>query len=92
MRSTVLLKRAWHDGDAFNYQGEFYRLEGARRVLRPSAPNAIRLCFAGRSAPALGVGARFADCYLLYGESLATTQDFIKTVRDIAARMAAIRT
>lgn len=80
-----VLKRMWRDDTAFDYEGAFYRFEGARCVLRPSAPDAIRLCFAGRSEPALAVGARFADTYLVYGEPLEAARRFIENVRAIAA-------
>lgn len=80
-----VLKRVWRDTEPFDYAGSYYRFAQSRSSLRPSAPDAIPLCFAGRSAPALEVGARFADAYLIYGEPLAATRDFIAQMRGIAA-------
>ena len=72
--------------DPLDFEGEFYRLEGAHLPVRPATPAGVPLYFGGASAAALDVGARYADVYMLWGEPLAFARSRIETVRAAAAR------
>jgi len=72
--------------DALDFEGEFYRLEGAHLPVRPATPVGVPLYFGGASAAALDVGARFADVYMLWGEPLALARARIDAARAAAAR------
>jgi alkanesulfonate monooxygenase len=75
-----IVQREWSSAEPFDYQGEFYRVAGARSSVRPPGGH-LPLYFAGASADAVRVGGRHADVYAFWGEPLAA----------IAERMAAVR-
>jgi alkanesulfonate monooxygenase len=75
-------RRLWREDTPFDFEGEFYRYEGAFSSVKPVTPDGIPFYFAGASPPAIEVGAAEADVYAFWGEP-----------RDqIAARMDAINT
>jgi alkanesulfonate monooxygenase len=63
-----LVRRLWAEGAPFDFEGEFFRYEGAFSSVKPTAPGAIPLFFAGASPPAIEVGAAQADVYAFWGE------------------------
>lgn len=65
-----------------NYEGAFYRLEGAWTAVRPCHPVPVYL--SGLSTAADEVAARFADVYLLPTEPTAQIRDRIARVRATA--------
>jgi alkanesulfonate monooxygenase len=73
-------RRLWREDTPFDFEGEFYRYEGAFSSVKPVSPDGIPFYFAGASPPAIEVGAAEADVYAFWGEP-----------RDqVAARMGAI--
>jgi alkanesulfonate monooxygenase len=78
-----VLRRELTSSESFGYDGEFYRVEGAFSHVKPAAP--IPLYFGGASAPAVSVGARHADVYMLWGEPLAQIGERIRVIRRTAA-------
>lgn len=86
----TLLRRAWSSDEPFDAEGPVYRFEGFRSAVRPWQDRMIPLYFGGSSVAALGVGARQADVFMLYGEPLAGTAEQIANIR--AAARAAGRT
>jgi alkanesulfonate monooxygenase len=76
----TLLRRELTAAEPFDYEGEFYRVQGAVSSVRP-APGTIPLYFGGASAPAIATGAAHADVYMLWGEPLAQIAERIATVR-----------
>jgi alkanesulfonate monooxygenase len=73
-------RRLWREDTPFDFEGEFYRYEGAFSSVKPVSPDGIPFYFAGASPPAIEVGAAQADVYAFWGEP-----------RDqVAARMDAI--
>jgi alkanesulfonate monooxygenase len=75
-----IVRRIWQAETPFDYEGEFFRYEGAFSSVKPVAPGGIPLYFAGASPAAIEVGASEADVYAFWGEPRA----------DVAERMATI--
>jgi len=68
-----------------DFDGEFYRVQGARLPAGPATSTGIPIYFGGASPAAVDVGARYADVYMLWGEPLAQAQSRIDAVRASAA-------
>jgi alkanesulfonate monooxygenase len=77
-----VLRGAWGD-QLFDFDGEYYRIEGATVLGRPEPEPEI--FFGGASTPAEDVAARHVDVYLLWGEPPAMAKERIDRVRDKAA-------
>lgn len=78
-----VLRRELTSSQPFDYDGEFYRVEGAFSHVKPAAQ--VPLYFGGASAPAMAAGARHADVYMLWGEPLAQIKERIRVIRGKAA-------
>ncbi|MGY2897197.1 LLM class flavin-dependent oxidoreductase [Deinococcus sp. UYEF24] len=78
-----MMKRAWSEEGAFDYEGPFYQAKGVRQMLRP-AKRHIPIYMGGDSDEAVDFGAKHADVYMLWGEPLAGTKERIARVRDLA--------
>lgn len=78
-------RRIWSEKSAFDFDGEFYKYEGAFSSVKPVSPNGIPMYFAGASAPAIGVGAEHADVYAFWGEPLAAISSRIDLINKAAA-------
>jgi alkanesulfonate monooxygenase len=78
-----VLRRELTSSQPFDYDGEFYRVEGAFSHVKPAAP--VPLYFGGASEPAATVGARHADVYMLWGEPLQQIRERITVIRRKAA-------
>jgi alkanesulfonate monooxygenase len=63
-----IVRRIWSEDAPFDYEGEFYRYEGAFSSVKPVTPGGIPFYFAGASPPAIEVGAAQADVYAFWGE------------------------
>ena len=81
-----VLRRTLTSDEPFDYEGEFYRFEGAYSVVKPATEAGIPLHFGGASGPALEAGAKNADTYMLWGEPLDGIAHRIAQVREVAAR------
>jgi alkanesulfonate monooxygenase len=81
-----VLRRELTADQSFDYDGEFYRVRGARSDVRPATAAGIPLYFGGASAAAVGVGAEHADVYMLWGEPVAQIAERIAEVRAASAR------
>jgi alkanesulfonate monooxygenase len=78
-----VLRRELTSSAPFDYDGEFYRVEGAFSHVKPAGP--VPLYFGGASAPAVAAGARHADVYMLWGEPLQQVGERIAVIRQQAA-------
>jgi alkanesulfonate monooxygenase len=67
----TLLRRLWTEDSPFDFEGEFFRYDGAFSSVKPATSGGIPMYFAGASAPAIEVGAAQADVYAFWGEPLA---------------------
>lgn len=85
-----VLRRTLTSDDPFDYEGEFYRFEGAYSAVKPATDAGIPIFFGGLSEGAVEVGANHADVYMLFGEPLASVAERVSTIR--AAAEAAGRT
>ncbi|WP_281687930.1 LLM class flavin-dependent oxidoreductase [Pseudomonas citronellolis] len=74
-----VMKRCWSEPKSFDYQGEFYRAEAVRQLLRP-LKNHVPVFMGGDSDAAIEFGARHADTYMLWGEPLAGTRERVERV------------
>jgi alkanesulfonate monooxygenase len=81
-----LLRRELTSAEPFDYDGEFYRVQGAYSAVRPPAAAGIPLYFGGASAAAVAVGAEHADVYMLWGEPVAQIAERTAQIRAAAAR------
>ena len=80
-----LLRRVWSEDSPFDFEGEFFTYEGAFSSVKPTAPGAIPLYFAGASPPAIEVGAAQADVYAFWGEPRAAVAARMETIDKAAA-------
>jgi len=81
-----VIRRLWDDDSPFDFDGEFYRVRGARSALRPRTQGALPIFFAGESAAAIEAAGRYADAYVLGGNPLGQTSDLLDSVQAVAAR------
>ncbi|MFC7789186.1 LLM class flavin-dependent oxidoreductase [Microbacterium sp. MAHUQ-60] len=81
-----VLRRTLSSEEPFDYEGEFYRFEGAYSAVRPATADGIPIFFGGLSEGAVEVGANGADVYMLFGEPLADVAEHIRTIRAAAAQ------
>ena len=77
-----VLRRTWESDTPFDHKGEFYDVEQAWSDIRPVAK--LPVFFGGASDAALGVAARHADVFALFGEPLADTAAVLDRVRAAA--------
>jgi alkanesulfonate monooxygenase len=81
-----ILRKTLESDKPFDYDGEFYKLEGAFSSVKPLSPAGIPIWFGGQSDAALRVGGEFTDTFALWGEPLAETEERIALIRAEAAR------
>jgi alkanesulfonate monooxygenase len=79
-----VLRLEWTSATPFDYDGEFYHVEGGLSGVRPP-PGRIPVYFGGASADAIRVGGKHADVYAFWGEPLAGIRERIGQVRAAAA-------
>ena len=75
----TVLRKSWEFDRPFDHKGEFYDIEQAWSDIRPVAK--LPVFFGGASDAALGVAARHADVFALFGEPLADTAAVLDRVR-----------
>jgi alkanesulfonate monooxygenase len=80
-----VVRRTWTADGPFDYEGEFYRIQGARSDVKPLQQPHVPIYFGGASGPALTVGAKHSDVYALWGEPLAAVSERLAEVRREAA-------
>ncbi len=81
-----VMRRAWTEDGPFDFEGEFYQVEGARSDVQPLQQPHPLLFFGGSSEGALEMGARHCDIFAMFGEPLAATAERIADFRARAAR------
>ena len=80
-----ILRRIWSEDAPFDFEGEFFRYEGAFSSVKPVTPGGIPLYFAGASPPAIAVGAAQADVYAFWGEPREAVAARMETIEQAAA-------
>ncbi|WP_400770692.1 LLM class flavin-dependent oxidoreductase [Methylosinus sporium] len=81
-----VLKATWTSERPFDHEGQFYRLNDNFSPVKPVQKPHIPIYFSGSSDAAISVGARVADVYMLWAESLAGTRDQILRIKAAAAK------
>ncbi|WP_345938751.1 LLM class flavin-dependent oxidoreductase [Novosphingobium nitrogenifigens] len=81
-----ILKRVWTSDTPFSHEGKYYRFEDNVSNVRPLQKPHIPVFFSGSSDAAVEVGARTADTYMLWAESLAGTREQLDRIRAAEAR------
>ena len=79
-----LLRRTWAARQPFDHEGEFYRVVGAVSAVAPWAGDAIPVYGGGGSDAAIAALAPVIDTFMLWGEPLADTVEFMARVRAAA--------
>ena len=82
-----IARRIWSEDTPFDFDGEFFRYEGAFSSVKPATPEGIPLYFAGASPPAIDVGAAQADVYAFWGEPRAAVAARMETIGEAAAKV-----
>jgi len=80
-----IVRRIWSEDEPFDFEGDFYRYEGAFSSVKPVSPGGIPLYFAGASPAAIAVGAAEADVYAFWGEPRAAVAERMATIGKAAA-------
>lgn len=80
-----VMRRTWTETRPFDHQGEFYRVVGAQSEIRCRQEPHIPVYGGGGSDDAVASLAPVIDTYMLWGEPLAETADFMAGVRRAAA-------
>ena len=81
-----IARRIWSEDTPFDFEGEFFRYEGAFSSVKPVTPGGIPLYFAGASPPAIEVGAAQADVYAFWGEPRSAVADRMKAIGQAATK------
>ena len=81
-----LLRRTWTEATPFDHDGEFYRTRGTYSEIRCRRQPYIPIYGGGGSDNAIKALAPHVDVYMLWGEPLRNTAEFMKRVREEAGR------
>jgi alkanesulfonate monooxygenase len=80
-----LLRRMWTSTEPFDHAGEFYRVTGAYSEIRCKQSPHIPVYGGGGSSDAIRALAPHVDHYMLWGEPLRQTAEFMEQVRQAAS-------
>jgi alkanesulfonate monooxygenase len=83
----AIARRIWSEDTPFDFEGDFFRYEGAFSSVKPVTPGGIPLYFAGASPPAIAVGAAQADVYAFWGEPRAAVAARMEDIGKAAAKL-----
>ncbi|MGH2632154.1 MAG: LLM class flavin-dependent oxidoreductase [Tepidiformaceae bacterium] len=81
-----IVLKTWTAEAPFDYDGEFYQLRRATSEVKAIQQPHIPIYFGGMSGPAFAVGPKYADCYAMWGEPVASVAEQIAQVRAEAAK------
>ncbi|CAI8787633.1 LLM class flavin-dependent oxidoreductase [Pseudomonas chlororaphis] len=81
-----VLRQEWTSGQPFDYQGQYYQVEGAYSAVQSPQQPHIPLYFGGSSAAAIAVAGKHADVYALWGETYEQVREVVSQVRAEAAK------
>jgi alkanesulfonate monooxygenase len=81
-----IVRRIWSEDAPFDFDGQFFRYEGAFSSVKPTTPGGIPLYFGGASPPAIEVGAANADVYAFWGEPREAVVARKETIDEAAAK------
>jgi alkanesulfonate monooxygenase len=81
-----IVRKTWTSTEPFDYDGKYYRVRRAFSEVKPFQQPHVPLYYGGMSGPALPVGAKHADVYMVWGEPVADVTAAMADVRSIAAQ------
>ena len=81
-----VVKTFWASAGPFDHEGTYFKIRNSLAALKPFGPSGIPIYFGGSSEAALEVGAKHADVYAMWGESLEEVRETIARVRAAAAK------
>jgi alkanesulfonate monooxygenase len=79
-----VVRKAWTEPKRWDYEGQYYRIEGGNVFPKPYQQPAPPFYFGGASDMAKKVGAEETDVYLLWGETIPMVRDRIADMRERA--------
>lgn len=82
----ALMRRTWQQTKPFDFEGRFYRVQGAATDVHPFQKPHPEILFGGASEGALAMGAEHCDTYAMYAEPLVAAKARIAEMRERAAR------
>jgi len=80
-----ICRRLWSSTNAFDYEGEFYKLKQTRLENLPQIPGSPLYYFGGASALALQISAELTDVYLMWGETRQQIKERIMEMQQLVA-------
>ncbi|QLF94679.1 LLM class flavin-dependent oxidoreductase [Pseudomonas sp. ABC1] len=81
-----VFRKTWTSTEAFDHQGEHYRIEDNLTLVKPLQKPYLPIYFSGASDAAVEVAARHADVYMMWGEPVEQIRERIIQVRKAAAK------
>ncbi len=81
-----VMKLEWSSPEPFDYDGEFYQVRKGSTEVRCFQEPHVPVFYGGMSGPALPVGAKHADTYMVWGEPVANVKATMDEVRAEAAK------
>lgn len=81
-----VVTRFWSSPVPFDHAGKYFQVQNSLAAVKPLQKPRIPLYFGGSSDAAVRVGARHADVYAMFGESLDQVRETIHRVRTEAAK------
>ena len=79
-----VLQQAWASSEPFDHHGEFYQVSGAHTEILCYQQPRIPIYGGGGSQAAIEALAADIDVFMLWGEPLAATQEFMQRIQDVA--------
>lgn len=80
-----ILRRAWESDEAFDFEGQYYRIHDFSNGVRP-VNGTIPISVGGSSDAAYEVGGSLADIFGLWGEPLKETKEQVERVHTAAQK------
>jgi alkanesulfonate monooxygenase len=79
-----IVKRSWTSEKPFDFEGKYFRVQGAFAPLKPLAKPYVPISIGGSSDAVYPVAVRHTDLYCLYGEPIADVKEQIAKLRRAA--------
>jgi alkanesulfonate monooxygenase len=81
-----VVTRFWSSPTPFDHDGKHYKVKNSLAAVKPLQKPRVPIYFGGASEAAIQVGAKHADVYALWGETLAQVRETVDKVRTAAAK------
>lgn len=81
-----VVTRFWSSPTPFDHDGKHYKVKNTLAAVKPLQKPRVPIYFGGASDAAIQVGAKHADVYALWGETLAQVRETVDKVRTAAVK------